>query len=376
MEKFNKKKILIISNYYWTIYNFRISLINDLIQKNYDVYTIAKYDGYEEKVLSNNVFINNLNISLNKQNIARDLLTLSGLIYKIYKIKPDLCLIYTIKPNIYASLAAQVNKKKYINIITGLGTVFINKSFTFSLIRFLYKLALRKSNLVIFQNQEDQAEFNKLNIKIPNSLIVQGSGVDTQKYDKNKLDTVAKEKFVFLFVGRLIKEKGIIEYINAANKFIKKNLKVEFWIVGDYDKNNPAAINKKHIDHIQNNRVFKYFGFQENVEVIVNSCDCLVLPSYREGLSRSILEAMALEKVVITNNVPGCNNLIAHKINGYLSVPRDENSLQNNMTEVYNMSKEDRINMGKLSRKLIIDNFSNEVINAQLLSLVNRIILN
>lgn len=376
MEKFNKKKILIISNYYWTIYNFRISLINDLIQKNYDVYTIAKYDGYEEKVLSNNVFINNLNISLNKQNIAKDLLTLVDLIYKIYKIKPDLCLIYTIKPNIYASFAAQINKKKYVNVITGLGTAFINKSFTFSLIRFLYKLALRKSNLVIFQNQEDQAEFNKLNIKIPNSLIVQGSGVDTQKYDKNKLDTVAKEKFVFLFVGRLIKEKGIIEYINAANKFIKKNLKVEFWIVGDYDKNNPAAINKKHIDHIQNNRVFKYFGFQENVEVIVNSCDCLVLPSYREGLSRSILEAMALEKVVITNNVPGCNNLIAHKINGYLSVPRDENSLQNNMTEVYNMSKEDRINMGKLSRKLIIDNFSNEVINAQLLSLVNRIILN
>tara|TARA_B110000858_G_C17800793_1_gene475133 strand:+ start:1104 stop:2159 length:1056 start_codon:yes stop_codon:yes gene_type:complete len=351
-------------------------LINDLIQKNYDVYTIAKYDGYEEKVLSNNVFINNLNISLNKQNIAKDLLTLVDLIYKIYKIKPDLCLIYTIKPNIYASFAAQINKKKYVNVITGLGTAFINKSFTFSLIRFLYKLALRKSNLVIFQNQEDQAEFNKLNIKIPNSLIVQGSGVDTQKYDKNKLDTVAKEKFVFLFVGRLIKEKGIIEYINAANKFIKKNLKVEFWIVGDYDKNNPAAINKKHIDHIQNNRVFKYFGFQENVEVIVNSCDCLVLPSYREGLSRSILEAMALEKVVITNNVPGCNNLIAHKINGYLSVPRDENSLQNNMTEVYNMSKEDRINMGKLSRKLIIDNFSNEVINAQLLSLVNRIILN
>ena len=376
MEKLNKKKILIISNYYWTIYNFRISLINDLIQKNYDVYTIAKYDGYEEKVLSNNVFINNLNISLNKQNIAKDLLTLVDLIYKIYKIKPDLCLIYTIKPNIYASFAAQINKKKYVNVITGLGTAFINKSFTFSLIRFLYKLALRKSNLVIFQNQEDQAEFNKLNIKIPNSLIVQGSGVDTQKYDKNKLDTVAKEKFVFLFVGRLIKEKGIIEYINAANKFIKKNLKVEFWIVGDYDKNNPAAINKKHIDHIQNNRVFKYFGFQENVEVIVNSCDCLVLPSYREGLSRSILEAMALEKVVITNNVPGCNNLIAHKINGYLSVPRDENSLQNNMTEVYNMSKEDRINMGKLSRKLIIDNFSNEVINAQLLSLVNRIILN
>ena len=112
------------------------------------------------------------------------------------------------------------------------------------------------------------------------------------------------------------------------------------------------------------------------MEVIVNSCDCLVLPSYREGLSRSILEAMALEKVVITNNVPGCNNLIAHKINGYLSVPRDENSLQNNMTEVYNMSKEERVNMGKLSRKLIIDNFSNEVINAQLLSLVNRIILN
>ena len=162
-------------------------MINDLIQKNYDVYTIAKYDGYEEKVLSNNVFINNLNISLNKQNIAKDLLTLSDLIYKIYTIKPDLCLIYTIKPNIYASFAAQINKRKYINVITGLGTVFINKSFTFNLIRFLYKLALRKSNLVIFQNQEDQAEFNKINIKIPNSLIVQGSGVDTQKYDKKKL---------------------------------------------------------------------------------------------------------------------------------------------------------------------------------------------
>lgn len=376
MEKLNKKKILIISNYYWTIYNFRSSLINDLIQKNYDVYTIAKYDGYEEKVLSKNVFINNLNISLNKQNIARDLLTLADLVYKIYKIKPDLCLLYTIKPNIYASIAAQINKKKYINVITGLGTVFINKSFTFSLIRFLYKLALRKSNLVIFQNQEDQVEFNKLNIKIPKSLIVQGSGVDTHKYDKKKLDTINKEKFVFLFVGRLITEKGIIEYINAANKFIKKNLEVEFWIVGDYDKNNPAAINKKHIDQIQNNRVFKYFGFKENVKVIVNSCDCLVLPSYREGLSRSILEAMALEKVVITNNVPGCNNLIAHKKNGYLSFPRDENSLLSNMNEVYNMTKGERINMGKISRKLIIDNFSNEVINAQLLNLINQIILN
>ena len=371
----NKKKVLIISNYYWTIFNFRKSLIIELQSKGYHVVSIAKYDGYESNIKKIGCETNDLFIDLNNKNIFKDLFTFVNLYIKIKEINPNISIIYTIKPNIYASMACRFIGIKYVNIITGLGTIFINQTYSFEIIKIMYKYSLSKSSSVIFQNNSDKNLFKKIGILPKKYKIINGSGVDVDKFKKiNHVKIKNKNRgFTFIFIGRLLIEKGVNEFLEAAIKFNNKYTETKFLIVGSYNSNNPSSIDKGTLNKIIKKRGFNYLGFKKNVEKLISVSDCLVLPSYREGLSRSILEAMALSKPVITTNTPGCKDLIKNGVNGYLAKPKSSEDLMRCMEKMYCLSKIERNKMGSISRKLVIEKYSNKVINTQILNLINKL---
>ncbi len=353
------KKICIVSNSYWNLFNFRFELIKNL-STTYDITLIGNYDQYYNLFTSLKCKRLIINYPKNKINIIQDL----KLIYTLYKIfkksKPDILLNYTIKPVIYCSFLQFFFKFKVINTITGLGTLYLkNKLLKFIFIK-LYYYSQKNVNKIIFQNTEDEKIFNNLKIaNSKNSIVIPGSGVNTDYfksniYPKNKVTN-------FLFVGRLIKEKGILELCNAF-KSLNKNIKFKLTIVGLTDKKNPADVS-----HI----LLKSIKGMENVSIVLNeydikkyyeNCHCLILPSYREGLSKSCLEAMSMSRPIIVSDVPGCRDLVFNNTNGLIFNHKNINDIVTKINYFINISIEDKIKMGKFSRKYATEHFSSKII--------------
>jgi|MDSW01.2.fsa_nt_gb glycosyltransferase involved in cell wall biosynthesis len=369
----NKKKILIISNYCWTIYNFRLALINDLLGQGFEVYLIAKKDKYSKQLAKIGCKLKTIDIDLNGKNVLLDFITITKFYVNIKNINPDLCILYTIKPNIYGSTVCAILNIKYINCITGLGTVFINEGITKYFASFLYKIALKKSSQVIFQNRDDMNLFIKKSLTSKDkSKLIKGSGIDISRFRSNK--KTSSEDFIFLYVGRLLKEKGINEYIESAIQInnIYKNIK--FWIIGEYNKNNPSTIQKDTLKKFKSVKQFKYFHHTDRIEDYISKANCIVLPSYREGLSRSLLEAMSMSKMVIASDVPGCRDLIKTNKNGYLFKPNNVESLKNCLLKVINLKAKEVLDMGKVSRSIVELNYSDKIINKKYIKLVNNLL--
>ena len=340
-----------------------------MIKNNFEVYTLAKDDEYSKRVELLGCKTVNLKIDLNGKNLLKELITFKDLFIKIKKIKPDLSLIYTIKPNIYASVVCRLLRLNYINFITGLGTVFINNGIITKLIKILYRISLQNSKSIIVQNINDFNMFNNIGVNKKKLKIISGSGVDVNYFNLSNFNDNQNEKkknknngFIFLFIGRLLNEKGIREYIKAANEININNYQAMFYIVGGHDKNNSSAINDNYLKIIQENNYFKYISHTDNIGEIIKLADCIVLPSYREGLSRSLLEAMSMEKPILASDVPGCSELVKDGLNGYTFKHRNAIQLKEKMLKMIHLDKFKLNVMGKRSRELVIDNYSDDII--------------
>ena len=283
-------KILIIVNTSWNIYNFRKDLLISLINIGHEVIAIAPYDDYVKNIEA--LGIKCINIKINQQgtNPFSDCL----LIYNYFKIfknqKPDLILGYTIKPNLYGNIAAGILNIPVINNISGLGTIFIKNNFISYIGIFLYKFSLRFSSHVFFQNQFDRELFLSKNLISSNkSSVIPGSGVDVNYFNFNRKVNKGKR---FLFVGRLLKDKGVIEYFESALRVVKIFPKTEFLLVGELGYNNKTAIKNSLLkSYIEKSNQIKYIGKLDDLRPLYESIDVMVLPSYREGLSKSLIEA-------------------------------------------------------------------------------------
>ncbi len=366
-------KIAISINTSWNIYNFRLGLIKALQKEGFEVYVIAPKDKYskkikEEKIKYIDIFINNKGT-----NPIEDMKTLSQY-YKIYKkIKPDIALHYTIKPNIYGTIGAKLAGVKVINNITGLGTVFLNDNLSLKVGRNLYKFALKFSDKVFFQNLYDEIFFveNSLVDKYKTDLLP-GSGINTQKFKPLKKDR--SDKFIFLFIARLLKDKGLMEYVNSAKEILKKYKNVEFQVLGAFYPGNPTAINKKQMDEWVKEGIINYLGVSDHVNEIIKNGDCIVLPSYREGLSRVLLEAASMEKPIITTDTPGCKDIVDDGINGFLCKVKDNISLTEKMERILNLSNEEIVKMGKAGRQKIIQKFDERIVIEKYLQSIKKIL--
>jgi glycosyltransferase involved in cell wall biosynthesis len=281
--------------------------------------------------------------------------------YKLYKeINPDMLLIYTIKPNIYGGIVSKLLNIPTLNVVAGLGTVFLNDNLSSKLARKLYKTSFYKSR-VIFENEDDCNEFLDKNlVKKEQVTLIPGSGINTELFQsKTRVDN---RDMVFLLIARLIKDKGVIEYIEAIKSIRLKYPKVKFKLLGSYYKGNPSAISKDEVDSWVDSGIVEYLGYTDAVLEEIEKVDCIVLPSYREGLSRVLLEASSMSKPIITTNVTGCKEIVDNGVNGYLVPIKDSRSLANAMERMIYLSKRERIEMGKKGRAKVIDEYEEKIV--------------
>lgn len=359
-------KILISINTSWNIYNFRVELIKALQSKGHQIIALAPKDEYITKLET--LGIKCIDINMNQQGINpfHDLKLIRDY-YSIFKtIQPDLILSYTIKPNIYGNLAARMLTIPTINNISGLGTIFIKKTIVSYIGRLLYKIGLASSSHVFFQNNEDRQLFLKHKlIKSTKNSVIPGSGVDITYFKSNRTTNQGNR---FLFVGRLIRDKGVIEFLEAALRVLQTYPNKQFFLAGELGYNNNTALTKSKLDYYLNQpSQIQYLGKTDDIKSLLSEVDVMVLPSYREGLSKSLIEAAAMSLPIITTDVPGCREVVEHNFNGILCEAQSISSLENAMLDMILLSNETRHLMGLNGRLKIVNNFSNAtVINTYL----------
>lgn len=368
------KKIAIVINNSWYAYTFRLNLAKILKKNGYTICFIAPYDSVYSEIIKKEFEFFHIDIDSKGINPINDLKTIFEF-YKLYKkIKPDIVLNFTIKPNLYSSIVSGLMNIYSISNITGLGTIFIKETFITKIAKLLYKLALHYNYKVLFQNNDDRELFIKYKlIKKEKAGLVPGSGVDLCKFIPQNNIRRNKE-FTFLIIARILKDKGIIEYIEAAKELKKKYKNVKFQILGSVGVQNNTAITIDELKLWISDGIIEYLGVTDNVQDVIAHIDCVVLPSYREGMPRSLLEACAMEKPIITTNVVGCKNVVDDSITGYFCNVKDPIDLANKMEKMISLSNEERDNMGKAGRKKIIKEFDEKIVINKYLESIKKIL--
>ena len=374
MNNTNCKHIAIVANTSWYIFNFRHNLIKKLISKGYHVTSIAPFDRYSQRIKEIGCEYININIDINGKNPLKDLKTLFDF-YRIYsQIKPAIILHYTPKPNIYGSLAAKLAKIPCINNISGLGSAFIHKGMTNLIACVLYRLSQGRSHKVFFQNPDDLKLFTQSRLVSSNKAEpLPGSGVDIQKFYPQ--EKKSSQRFCFLLIARLLWEKGVKEYVEAARILKESCSDLEFQLLGFVENNNSRSVSEEQIrDWEQDGRVI-WLGSVEDVRPHIAEADCVVLPSYREGTPRSLLEAASMGKPLITTDAVGCRQVVDDGVNGFLCKPKDFADLAFVMQKMLQLTDEQRLAMGKKSREKIVREFDEQIVINKYLETIKKLIM-
>lgn len=373
-----KKKIVLIGNVGSMVINFRKELIIDLVTAGHEVYCLAY--GYTEKekeqIVSWGAIPKDHYLDLKGLNPIKDLKGIYLLYKTLKEIKPDIVFNTFIKPVIFGTIAARLAKvPRIVGMIEGLGNAFTfhqeGKSVKAKVIQFiqvfLYKISLPLLNKLIFLNPDDKKDLlEQFSIHIKDVSILGGIGVNLARF---KYSEPVTTNICFIFIARLLREKGIFEFLEASEKVKKEYPHVEFLILGDFDINNPFALSKSSLDTYINQKIIRYYGYVDNVPEIITKSSVFVLPSYREGVPRSTQEAMAIGRAIITTDVPGCRETVEDGVNGFLVPPYSADSIAEKMI-YFIQHPEQVISMGKASRKIAEQKFNIKEINRKLISIL------
>ncbi|MDD2791241.1 MAG: glycosyltransferase family 4 protein [Sulfurimonas sp.] len=355
-------KIIIVSNTSWSIFNFRLDLARSLKANGYEVVIVAPLDEYSER-FSKEFEYHDIKMNNKGTNPKEDIKTTIGF-YKLYKmIKPDIVLHYTIKPNIYGTIACSLLGIKTINNIAGLGTLFIKQNFVTKIAKWLYKYSQSKADKIFFQNRDDFDMFTgeKL-VTIKKCDILPGSGVDTNRFVPSEY-VKEDDTFRFLLVARMLWDKGIGEYVEASKIIKTKYKNVEFQMLGFLDAENNSAISKNKMQEWVDAGYVNYLGVSDNVKEEITKVDCVVLPSfYREGTPRILLESASMAKPIITTDNVGCRDVVDDGVNGYLCEVRNAQDLADKMEMMLTLSEDERVVMGQAGRVKMLNEFDEKIV--------------
>jgi glycosyltransferase involved in cell wall biosynthesis len=361
--------IAIVINTSWNIYNFRKGLIDGLRADGHELILIAPRDEYSEEISKWGRYVP-LTMDNTGSNPIRDFKLLLQLRGIYAKQRPDIILHYTIKPNIYGTLAARSLGIPCINNVSGLGTLFMNENLTAKIGRLLYRMAFGSGCHILFQNEDDAQDFiDKVKIGVPYSL-VPGSGIDTHVYDYHDLPINKVPRF--LMVARLLLDKGVSEYLEAALQINEKGHVADFVLAGELDTNHVRGIDRDVIDKYHNSGVVNYLGSVNPIRNEMIKSDWIVLPSYREGTPRTLLEGAAHGRPLITTDVPGCREVVDHGINGFLCTAKSVDSLIKVLEEALTKDKDQMAGMGKESRKIAESKFDEKLVIDIYRNLINN----
>ncbi len=378
-------KILFLSHLDMNLYLFRLPIMQALVQEGHEVIALVPKGAYFDYFKEYKIKAISYHIQRASLNPLTEIKTIREIALKFKEIQPDIIHTFTIKPNIYGSLAAKIaNISCVINSVTGLGSFYIEYSlktfFLRLLIEVLNKIAFKIAKNVVFQNNDDlELYVNKKLLPSQKAILIKGSGVDIDYFSLQQVSQECQQEYkrqlgipqdniVVLMVARAIVHKGVKEYYAMAQNIKHKIHNVSFLYVGDTDKGNITAITH---EFLQNKNV-QWLGSRKDVREIIAIADIFVLPSYREGIPRTLLEAASMSKAIVTTNTIGCKEVVVHDYNGFLVPTQDINKLQE-YTEKLIKNPSLCTEMGENGRKKVINEFSTKIIVAKHLELYNNI---
>lgn len=348
--------MLIAANSCWNLANFRAPIIRGLIDGGYRVVASAPLDDAAPSLLALGVEIEAIAMDARGVSPLNDARLLRDYRKLIRRVRPDAFLGFTAKPNIFGSAAAASLGVPAINTITGLGTGFLSGGVLRSIVSILYRWGMRRSRKVLFHNQEDRDMFVRSRlISVEQAGVVAGSGIDLDRFTASpRADRGGPP--VFLFVGRLLRDKGLGEFLEAAS-IVRGQRPARFQVIGSVE-DHPKAIARDCIEAAAASGAVELLGRTDDVRPFIADADCVVLPSYREGLPRVLLEAAAMTRPVIATDVPGCRQVVDEGITGLLCEPRSACALAQALLKVAAMSPGDRSAMGQRGRAKVEREFS------------------
>lgn len=368
------KKIVMSVNTAWNVHNFRAGLVKALTRHGYDVMVMAPDDEYAQRLAPLGCRFKMLSMDNNGTSPGRDLALLVKYWRVFQSVRPFVYLGYTIKPNVYGSIAAHGLDIPVINNIAGLGTTFINKTLLTCLVKRLYRTSLRRSNRVFFQNSDDRNLFVQAGLTQAGVAdILPGSGIDLKHFLQLPLAPLKERSFRFLLVARMLRDKGIEEFAAAAEIVRRVLPAVQFQLLGPVDSNNPNSISVRKIRQWEANRLIQYLNETDDVRPFMGNADCIVLPSYREGVPHSLLEAAALGRPIITTDVVGCKDVVDHNSNGFLCKVKNPIDLAEKMIQMVGLSQEQRMEMGAQGRKKVISQFDENIVIGKYLNAIGQL---
>jgi len=362
-------KILVINNSFWNYYNFRMNLLSEIKESgNYEIHLAAPHDKFYKEV-DKEFTTHIVNFKSKSINPILELKLLLDIYSLIKNINPDVILSFTIKPNIYGGIIANYLNIPIVNNISGLGTTFIKNDYKTVIVKLLYKLSFSKYSYILFQNKYDFNFFKKNNLlNVFKYDIIPGSGINTSKW-KNQDCNINKGKNI-LFCARLIKDKGINEYLESARVIKKKYSDIIFNVVGVLGVDNKTSISENLLNQFIDDGTIQYLGESSNMKKTISDHDICILPSYREGMSRFLLESASMKKPIITTNVPGCKEIVKDAYNGFLCKPKNIEDLVDKIEKMINLSEDKRIKFGIRGRRLIKEFFEEDLVIKKYISVI------
>lgn len=366
------KKILFTSNVSWAMIKFRYNLLLYLIECGHSVYIVAPYDDFVPQLQNMGCECIDIKLSRKGVNPVEDL-KLTYDLYEIYKeIKPDIIFNYSIKPIIYGSIAARLANIPSIAVNIGLGYTFIHTNIVTKISHLLYWFALKFPKEVWFINEDDRNEFlNRGFVNFERTLVLPSEGIDTEYFSPQ--ENKKSKKMIFLLIARMLWDKGIGEFYEAAKIIKQKYPDIEFQLLGNIDLENPKGISQDILENWHKEGVVSYLGYTKDVREYIAKSSCVVLPSYREGKGMTLIEAGSMCKPLIATNVEGCKDIVIDGYNGFLCDAKSSKSLAKAMIKFIELPKENKIIYGKNSRFFVESNFDVKIVIEQYKSIISGI---
>ena len=358
------RKVIIVSNDDWSIYNFRMPLVRALSQKGFDVVLVFPSGKYTERIKASGYRVVSWDLDRGSLNPFKELKAIFQLLAIYKREKPFIAHHFSIKSNIYGLLCNRVLKVPHLIITwTGLGFVF-SKSFNAKILRFLLVpfmggvLSSRKE-WNIFLNPDDRSLFFRLNLASPErSVVILGEGVDTQKFSPGRDKETPP---VVLMASRLLWDKGVADLVDAARILHSEGIPAKFWIAGEQDRENPSCIPDKVIDEWRRNDMVKLLGHVDDMASLLKKTSIAVLPSYMEGVSRFLLEAASTGLPIVATDIAGCRVVVKDGSNGFLVPVKQPRVLAMRLREII-QNREMYEKMSKASREIVLSHFSERMI--------------
>lgn len=367
--------VLFCSNSFWSIHNFRGGPIRALLANGHPVHVVAPDDDYVPLLREMGCQVHLMPMESKGRNPFQDI-ALTMRLYRLYRrIRPAVCFHYTIKPNIYGHVAAHWAGIPSVSITTGMGTVFLNKSPITHIVRLLYRYAFRHTleNWLLNEGDFDAMVKGGL-VDVSKARLLPGEGVNLNHFDLAPWpedDGTVR----FLLIARLLRDKGVLEFVEAARSVRASMPHVRFQLLGPADVENPTAISREQVSQWEAEGLVEYLGVTQEVRPFIAQAHCIVLPSYREGLSRTLLEAAAMGRPIITTDVQGCREVVDEGVNGWTVPAQNAPALVARILQVAGMPKRALTAVGQAGRAKVAQNFDERLVIAEysrILDEVNR----